>query len=46
MPRYETVLLDADMTLFDFHRSEQEALRNTLRAFNPVSYTHLTLPTT
>ncbi len=34
MPRYETVLLDADMTLFDFHRSEQEALRNTLRAFN------------
>ena len=34
MSRYETVLLDADMTLFDFHRSEQEALRNTLQAFN------------
>lgn len=26
MPRYDTVLLDADMTLFDFERSEREAL--------------------
>lgn len=26
MPRYDTVLLDADMTLFDFDRSEREAL--------------------
>lgn len=34
MPRYTTVLLDADMTLFDFHRSEEEALEQTLRAFD------------
>ena len=34
MPQYETVLLDADMTLFDFRRSEREALRDTLRSFN------------
>ena len=27
MSRYQTVLLDADMTLMDFHRSEREALR-------------------
>lgn len=32
MARYDTVLLDADMTLFDFERSEQEALRRTLAA--------------
>lgn len=30
MPRYHTVLLDADNTLFDFDRSEREALRRTL----------------
>ena len=33
MSRYSTVLLDADMTLFDFHRSEREALRRTLDRF-------------
>lgn len=32
MPRYETVLLDADMTLFDFERSEGEALARVLTA--------------
>ena len=32
MPRYDTVLLDADMTLFDFERSEREALRQVLEA--------------
>lgn len=32
MPRYDFVLLDADMTLFDFERSEQEALREVLAA--------------
>ena len=32
MPRYDTVLLDADMTLFDFERSEREALNKVLRA--------------
>lgn len=32
MARYDTVLLDADMTLFDFRRSEREALRHTLTA--------------
>ena len=32
MPRYQTILLDADMTLFDFSRSEREALRATLLA--------------
>ena len=32
MPRYDTVLLDADMTLFDFERSEQEALRQVLES--------------
>lgn len=31
MPRYDTVLLDADMTLFDFERSEREALNRVLR---------------
>lgn len=30
MPRYDTVLLDADMTLFDFERSEREALSQAL----------------
>ncbi len=30
MSRYDTVLLDADMTLFDFRRSEREALRQVL----------------
>lgn len=34
MPRYDTVLLDADLTLFDFHRSEQEALQATLERFS------------
>lgn len=29
-PRYDTVLLDADMTLFDFERSEREALERVL----------------
>lgn len=33
MSRYHTVLLDADMTLLDFARSEQEALRRTLEHF-------------
>lgn len=32
MRRYDTVLLDADMTLFDFERSEREALRAVLEA--------------
>lgn len=32
MHRYDTVLLDADMTLFDFERSEREALREVLEA--------------
>ncbi len=32
MPRYDTVLLDADMTLFDFERSEREALNRVLTA--------------
>lgn len=30
MARYDVVLLDADMTLLDFERSEREALRRTL----------------
>jgi len=30
MPRYDVILLDADMTLLDFERSEQEALRKVL----------------
>lgn len=30
MARYEVILLDADMTLLDFERSEREALRRTL----------------
>ena len=33
MGRYTTVLLDADMTLFDFHRSEREALKRVLARF-------------
>lgn len=32
MPRYDFVLLDADMTLYDFQRSEEEALREVLTA--------------
>ena len=32
MGRYRTVLLDADMTIFDFERSERESLRRTLTA--------------
>lgn len=32
MPRYDFVLLDADMTLFDFERSEAEALKEVLTA--------------
>lgn len=32
MPRYDHILLDADMTLFDFERSEEEALREVLTA--------------
>lgn len=32
MPRYDFILLDADMTLFDFERSEQEALKEVLAA--------------
>ena len=32
MPRYDVILLDADMTLLDFDRSEQEALRRVLRS--------------
>lgn len=30
MPRYDVILLDADMTLLDFERSEREALRRVL----------------
>lgn len=30
MPRYDYILLDADMTLFDFERSEEEALQEVL----------------
>ncbi|MCD8381564.1 MAG: YjjG family noncanonical pyrimidine nucleotidase [Clostridiales bacterium] len=33
-PRYDLVLLDADRTLFDFDRSELEAIRLTLRAWD------------
>lgn len=33
MPRYDVILLDADMTLLDFDRSEQEALRRVLRSY-------------
>ena len=33
MPRYDVVLLDADMTLLDFDRSEQEALRKVLQTY-------------
>lgn len=32
MPRYQTVLLDADNTLFDFNASEERALHAVLRA--------------
>lgn len=32
MPRYDIILLDADMTLFDFERSEREALSRVLTA--------------
>lgn len=32
MGRYDIVLLDADMTIFDFERSEKESLRRTLEA--------------
>ncbi|MCC8182545.1 MAG: YjjG family noncanonical pyrimidine nucleotidase [Clostridiales bacterium] len=32
-PRYDLVLLDADRTLFDFDRSEMEAIRLTLEAW-------------
>lgn len=32
MAHYDIVLLDADMTIFDFERSEQEALHRTLQA--------------
>lgn len=31
VPRYDLVLMDADRTLFDFDRSEQEAIRLTLK---------------
>ena len=34
MRRYDFVLLDADNTLFDFDRSEHEALRLALEAFS------------
>ncbi len=33
MSRYTTILLDADMTLFDFHRSEREALKRVLARY-------------
>ena len=33
MPRYDVVLLDADMTLFDFHRSERTALEQVLEQY-------------
>ena len=32
MARYDFILLDADMTLFDFERSEKESLHRTLQA--------------
>ena len=32
MPRYQFVLLDADETLFDFTKSEMEALNKVLTA--------------
>ena len=31
MARYDIILLDADMTLFDFERSEKESLHRTLQ---------------
>ena len=33
MSRYDTVLLDADMTIFDFERSEKESLSRVLRRY-------------
>ncbi len=38
MPRYDYVLFDADNTLFDFDRAEEEALRKTLEHYSlPVT---------
>lgn len=34
IPRYQTLLMDADRTLFDFERSEAQALERTLRDFS------------
>lgn len=34
MRKYDIILLDADETLFDFKRSEKEALKNTFSDFN------------
>ena len=36
MPRFETLLFDADNTLFDFSRAEKNALTDTLNAFGVV----------
>ena len=57
MPEKKTayVLFDVDDTLLDFHKAEAAALTRTLtdmgldprpEIISPVSYTHLTLPTT
>ena len=38
MPKYRTLLFDADQTLLDFHRSEHEAVTDCLEAFGvPVN---------
>lgn len=38
MPKYTTLLFDADQTLLDFHRSEHEAVTDCLEAFSvPVN---------
>lgn len=34
MPKYTTLLFDADQTLLDFHRSEHEAVTDCLKAFS------------
>lgn len=41
---FQTVLMDADGTLFDFHAAQRQALQNTLRAYSlPFSEETLTL---
>ena len=37
----DTIVIEGDLTL-----AEQEAMQKQIAGLNPVSYTHLTLPTT